>query len=198
MSDENKDIAKRFHETRREDHEDTIEDLAGSIPNAGDVSSREVHLDLADIAFGKLHDEGKIEGPFELPSERAKRLQREADEENRPETISTYSLSGDISFLSEDERKQRMQQKEDAADPDKALAELPIGTVAIRETVRDLDPVSPSLTINWLRCQDASEAESYLEQAGVSRYVPSYGGEEDGIFTKREIFTKAEQPSQAQ
>lgn len=189
MSQDEVNLGSEFHRTRRGDHEDTIFDLStsftGELPTPATL---ERVVDSADGAYAALHNAGKLIGPFELPSVRAARLQREAVAENRPPVLIGYSWR-------DSDYRQSQQEMRDAVDPNLVLASQPNGTVAILEEVCDNDALAGSKRVTWLICEGVEDARRYIAQVG--EYFSEPGpGEDDGRYTFRSIYIK--QPSQPQ
>lgn len=179
---ENKNLGKDFHRTRRDDQELAIGDLTHSFPEPASTSSREERLDRADVAFAALHQAGKVDGPFEYPSVRAARLQREAVAENRPPTLRRFHWRDTEYASSQDEIHL-------AENPVEILADEPDGTVAIMESVSDNDALNGSSTVTWLRCDGLEDAQRYIGQVG-SEFSEPGPGEDDGVYTLRTIYVK--------
>lgn len=179
---EDRKLGRDFHRTRRGDQERTIGDLTHSFPEPASTSSREERMDRADVAYAALYKAGKIDGPFEYPSVRAARLQREAVAENRPPEMRRFHWTDRDFASSQDEIRM-------ARDPAAILAEEPDGTVAIMESVSDNDAVQGSSTITWLRCDNLEDAQRYIQQVG-SEFSQPGPGEDDGVYTLRTIYMK--------
>ncbi len=180
-----KKIAIDYHATRREDHEDEMEMLANASTKGVQQTNREARTDHADAAYATMAAAGLVTGDFEWPSTRSARIHREASAENRPPEFGGFTIRHNDE-LRDPELMQRMR---DAEDPEKALADRPVGSVAIRETVNDNDALDGSSSVVWLDCGDLETAKTYLEQAGPYFAQPG-PGEDDGVYTQREIFVR--------
>lgn len=182
-SDEkDKELGEKYHRGRRDDQERAVGGLTHSFPESASTSSREERVDRADIAYGALHKAGKLDGPFEYPSVRAARLQREAVAENRPPTL-RYFHWGDTEYASSQDEIHMAQ------DPAAILADEPDDTVAIMEHVSDNDALDGSSTVTWLRCDGLKDARRYVRQVG-SEFSEPGPGEDDGVYTYRTIYVK--------
>ena len=181
MTIDGDDLSREFHETRRGDHEGTLAGLDKSFPD-DPATTREGRVDRADIAYATLHEAGKLDGPFEYPSVRAARLQREAMAERRPATMRSFHWADTEYATSQEEI-------ELAHDPAAMLAGAADGTVAIKESFSDNDVLQGSSSVTWLHCRDLEDAQRYVQQVGVSFSEPG-PGEDDGKYWYREIYVK--------
>jgi len=189
MNSNEERLGKEFHRTRQDDHEATLARLSSSVTEGLSVGSREGRVDTADRAYTLLYQAGKIEGPFEYPSVRAARLQREAVAENKPPEMRCFHWAADDYATSQEQIRI-------AGDPTEILGDEPDGTVAIMESVSDNDVLQGSSTVTWLRCRDLEDARRYVQQVGPEFSQPG-PGEDDGVYTYRTIYLKA-MPDQIQ
>jgi hypothetical protein len=189
MTTDGEKLGELFHDTRREDHEDTLASLDTSLVGDGPATTREVRVDRADQAYALLHHAGKIDGPFEWPSVKAARLQREAMQENRPPEMRSFHWLSSRFAVSQEEIQM-------ANDPAVILADEPDGTVAVREDFADNDALDARASVTWLRCKDLEDARRYVRQVGEDFGEPG-PGEDDGKYWLRTIFVK-QAPDQIQ
>lgn len=175
-------LARLFHITRQQDQHSRMYGIATDSPNPPDPLSRtrEQLMDSADLNYARLHKAGKLDddGPFEFPSVAAARMQREAEQENRPPEIAQSCW-----------RDGKYDGMKEFKDPEIMMAAMPVGSVAIFEGVNDNDMLDGSYTATWLRPCDLADARRYVQQAGESTSI-SGPGEDDGIYTTREIWLK--------
>jgi hypothetical protein len=89
----------------------------------------------------------------------------------------------------------RRKEIEEVSDPAIALANESEGTVAVKIDTEDNEMSTGTITIRWLRCESAEEAEEYIaSQGGENSFEPTNGisssAEGCNINTSRTIHIK--------